>query len=98
MRIERRKEPRTSQQLTISYRAASHNGNNGGVPLIGTVLDLGNSGASLRLASPLRIEESLQLDGLPHHGQARHGNVKWIRKIREEYQIGVQFSGNKPSA
>ncbi len=97
MRIERRKEARTSQQLTISCRVASHNGHNG-VPLIGTVLDLGDSGASLRLAKPLRIEESLHLDGLPQHEQARHGNVKWIRKIREEYQIGIQFSGNKPAA
>lgn len=92
MRIERRKEPRTNQQLTISCRINSGNGSEGAM-LMGRMRDLGTGGAGLQLAKPLRISEALRLDGLPHPDKERHCNVKWIRKTQNEYQIGVQFTG-----
>ncbi len=88
MRIELRKEARISAHSTIAYQRA--NGNGAGWQQA-TLLDLGKGGAALRLEQPHRLHEALCLDGLPAGGEPRQAIVRWVRKDREHYHVGVEF-------
>ena len=90
MRIELRKEARISAHSTISYQPAAANGN-GSDWQQATLLDLGKGGAALRLEQPHRLHEALCLDGLPASGEQRQAIVRWVRKDREHYHVGVEF-------
>ncbi len=89
MRIELRKTPRTPQQFAISYHRKSTDKN--APPLPGTLLDLGDGGASLLVEKPLGIDEQLRLEGHPQLNGACNCVVRWVRKLPENYQLGVQF-------
>lgn len=90
MRIELRRQPRNSAQATITYRAAGTGDRHSA-----TLLDVGPSGAALRLDRPHRLHESLHLEGLPDqagpNGSRCQGVVRWVRKDGEAYQVGVEF-------
>jgi len=89
MRIELRKTPRTAQQSVVSYqKKASHKKEQ---PTVGTMLDLGDGGASLLVDKPLGIDEQLRLEGHPELDTPRNCVVRWVRKLPENYQLGVQF-------
>ncbi|HFD92735.1 MAG TPA: PilZ domain-containing protein [Gammaproteobacteria bacterium] len=90
MRIELRKTPRTPQQLAISYHRKSTD-NPDKNPIAGTLLDLGDGGASLLVETPLGIDEQLRLEGHPKLNGACNCVVRWVRKLPENYQLGVQF-------
>ncbi len=86
MRIELRKTPRNCTQATITYQPA-----NGSEWRPATLLDVGPSGAALRLDRPHCLHEALHLDGLPAGGGRCQGVVRWVRKDAEGYQVGVEF-------
>jgi len=88
--IELRKEPRAVAQRTVCI--ACDGPAQTGSRLEGVVVDHGPGGAGLLMSHPYTLNRVLTLEGL-HADGARSAHVRWVRRTRTQYRVGVEFVG-----